>query len=73
MMNNDLFNRMDEIHMDAISMDENSNLSSKIIDRYQEIDILVGKLVYEVEDQSPTFHKGTISWSPTYKRRLLAL
>ena len=73
MIDNDLFRRMNEIHRDAISIEENSNLSSRIIDRYEVIDMLVGKLMYEAEDQCHTLHTWTISWYPAYTCSCLAL
>ena len=72
-IDNDLFRRIDEIHRDEIFMEEKSNLSNSIVDRYEEIDIFFGKLMYEVEDQCCTLHTWTIQFPLTYKYSLLGI
>ena len=68
MKDHDLFRQMDEIHKDA-----RCPLTPRIIDRYEEIDLIVGRLMDEAEKQCRTIHTGSIPWSPAYKHACLNL
>ena len=68
MRDNDLFHRMDELHRDAIFP-----LSQRLIEEYEEIDMLVCRLMVEAEEQCRKLRTGTIPWSPAYKHSCLLL
>ena len=59
---------MDDIHRDVVYP-----LSERIINRYEEMDVLVEDLMYAAKAQSRKLHTCTISWSSAYKRACLAL
>ena len=68
MKDHDLFQRMDDIHRDACYP-----FSERLMDRYEEIDVIVGRLMDEAENQCRKIHTGSIPWSPAYKRACLEL
>ena len=68
MRDNDFFHRMDELHQDAIFP-----LSQRLIEEYEEIDMLVCRLMVEAEEQCRKLRTGTITWSPAYKHSCLLL
>ena len=50
-----------------------SLLPQRLIEEYEAIDLLVGRLIYQAEEQCRKLHIGTITWSPAYQRSSLAL
>ena len=68
MQDHDLFNRMNELHTAS-----RYPLPQYLIDNYEEIDCLVGRLMDEAEQQCRKLRTGTIPWSPAYKRACQAL
>ena len=55
MKDHDLFQRMKDIHKVAIYP-----LTEIIIDRYEEIDVIAGKLMDDVEEKCGHLHTGLI-------------
>ena len=55
MQDHDLFQRMDDIHKVEIYP-----LKEIMIDRYEKINIIVGNLMNEVEEQCRHLHAGSI-------------
>ena len=55
MKDQDLFHRINELHTSTTLP-----LSQRLIEDYEEIDVLVGKLVHEAENQCRKLHTGTI-------------
>ena len=68
MQEHDLLRRMDNIHRDAVDP-----LSERITDRYEEMDMLVGEMMYAAKAQCRKLRTYTIPWYPAYKRACLAL
>ena len=68
MQDNDLFMKMDALHMSATSP-----LSQRMIDEYESIDVLVCRLMDEAERQCRKLRTGSIPWSPAYKKACLSL
>ena len=64
----DLFKQMYDINRDTVYP-----FSERLTDSYKEIDMLVGKMVDEVEDQCRTLDTGSIPWFPAYKWSCLEL
>ena len=68
MIVHDLFQRMEDIHKDTIY-----TLIERIIDRYEEIDVIVGKLIDDAEDQCRHLYTGPIPWPTAYKKACMKL
>lgn len=68
MRDNDLFNRMDDLHSKVTT-----SLSPRMIEEYEEMDVLVCKLMAEAEKQCCKLRTGTIPWSPAYRISCLQL
>ena len=64
----DLFQSMENIHKVAIYP-----LIERIFDRYEEIDVVVGKLMDDSEEQCQNLHTGSIPSSPAYKKVCMEL
>ena len=62
MKDHDLFHRMDTLHHTATHL-----LSPRMMEEYEAIDELVGKLMDAAEDNCRILHTGTNPWSPAYK------
>ena len=62
MKEHDIFHRTDTLHHTATHL-----ISPRMMEEYEAIDELVGKLMDAAEDNCRVIHTGTIPWSPAYK------
>ena len=68
MIDNNMFSRMDYSYCNATTP-----LSPQMIEAYEEMDVLVCKLMAEAELQCQKLRTGTIPWSPAYRISCLLL
>ena len=68
MRDNDLFNKMDELHQQAVHP-----LTPRLIQEYEELDVKVCKMMQDAEAQCRKLKTGTIPWSPAYQHASLLL
>ena len=64
----DLFNRMNMLHSY-----QTYPLPQHVIDEYEEIDVLLSKLMHDAEQQCRKLHMNSTPWSPEYKKACLIL
>ena len=68
MEDQDLFHIMNDSHTST-----NFPLPQRLIEEYEEMDVLVVKLMYKPEEQCRKLHISIIIWSPAYQKSSLVL
>ena len=68
MQDNELFNRIDKLHLASTYP-----LLQRLTDEYEDIHVMVGKILDTAKDQCWVLHTGTIQWPLAYKQACLQL